>query len=553
MPTDPTRFPIASGGHEELNRAILESALDCIITMDAAGIVQEWNPAAERTFGYTRAQAVGRELAGLIIPPELRERHRQGLAHYLKSGEGPVLDRRIEIAGLRADGRRILVELAITALKVAGGPIFTAYLRDITERVRTERRRNAQYAVASLLAGSGTLEEIAPSIIQTAAQSGNWIFGALWLLQAESGTLHCHSVWHTALPALEKFAAVSRAAVFSGTRNLPGRVAHDGKPTWIADVKYDTAFPRAPAAAAAGLAGAFAFPLTASEKIKGVIELFSAEPVQPDEDLLLLVDSLGSQIGHFIVRRQVEAELQQQKEVAEAANAAKDRFLATLSHELRTPLTPVLMWAGGMLHDHDLSAVVRDGLEMIVRNVELEARLIDDLLDLTRIARGRLRLHLQKTDVHEVVRHALEIVREGEGCASFNLQLDLAATDHVIEADPTRLRQVFWNLLRNACKFTPADGRILVCSENRAPGSLDVTVSDSGAGIAPKDLEKIFDAFEQVGQRREGLGLGLAISKAIVKVHHGAIHAESAGSGQGARFIVRLPTRGRQHPADSKK
>ncbi len=181
-------------GFDELNRAILESALDCIITMDAEGIVQEWNPAAERTFGFTRAEAVGRELAELIIPPALRERHRKGLARYLETGKGPVLGKRIEIAGLHAEGRELLVELAITAFRLAGEPVFTAYLRDITERDRSDRRRTAQYAVASLLAGSWRIEDAALQIIQTIAESGNWTFGSLWLVEPNEGLLRCHSV-----------------------------------------------------------------------------------------------------------------------------------------------------------------------------------------------------------------------------------------------------------------------------------------------------------------------------------------------------------------------
>ncbi|MEO5718764.1 MAG: PAS domain S-box protein [Chthoniobacterales bacterium] len=544
MATTDSRSSLPPGGLEELNRAILESALDCIITMDAEGIVQEWNPAAERTFGYSRAEAIGRELAGLIVPPELRERHRQGLAHYISTGEGPVLDRRIEITGLQADGRRLLVELAITAIRLAGVPIFTAYLRDITDRVRAERRRDAQYTIASTLAAGRSIEEVGPPVIETIAQSGNWVYGALWLLDPNDATIRCHSLWHTNAPALEKFAAVSRAQVFSGPLSLPGRVITSRKPTWVIDVKNDVSFPRAGAAAVAGLSGAFAFPLGAAGEMKGAIELFSAEPVQPDEDLLLLVDSLGSQIANFIERHQIEAELQRQKEVAEAANAAKDRFLATLSHELRTPLTPVLMWAGGMLHDYDLPADLRDGLKMIVRNIELEARLIDDLLDLTRIARGKLRLKVQQTDVHEVLRHAIEIVREGDCPPGLDLQVELGATEPEVRGDPTRLRQVFWNLLRNATKFTPAGGRVRVRSENRAPGMITILVSDTGAGIAAEHLGKIFDAFEQVSEREEGLGLGLAISKAIVDLHGGQISADSAGLGLGATFIVDLPATG---------
>ncbi len=432
--------------------------------------------------------------------------------------------------------------LAITAFHSAGAPIFTAYLRDITDRVRSERRRKAQYSVASLLAGSWNIEEAAPQIIQTIAESGSWIFGALWLCDPADDTLHCRTLWQVPDPALKTFAETSRSFVFSGSRGLPGRVAQDRKPVWIKDVKRDSNFPRAGVAAAAGLTGGFAFPLVAGGRVQGVIELFSAEPVEPDEDLLLLVDSLGSQIAQFIERRQMESELQRQKEVAEAANAAKDQFLATLSHELRTPLTPVLMWAGGMLHDPDLPEDLRGGLRMIARNIELEARLIDDLLDLTRITRGKLSLHLQDTDAHDILRHAFEIVREGDCAPDLKIELELNAQDHQLHADPTRLQQVFWNLIRNACKFTPPGGRISVCSENDQSGGIIISVKDTGAGIPEEDLDRIFDAFEQVGQRREGLGLGLAISKTIVSHHGGSIHAESEGLGRGAKFVVRLPT-----------
>lgn len=542
MPYDPLIAAADSAGLAELNHAILESALDCIITMDAAGVVREFNPAAERTFGYTREQAVGRELASLIIPPALQERHRQGLARYLATGEGPVLGRRIEIPGLRADGSEILVELAITAFHLGTEPVFAAYLRDVTVRVRAERRRDAQYAIASLLARSWSIDEAGPQIIEMIAQSGDWVLGGLWLADPGEKTMRYRCGWQEDLPGLQTFAEISRAMVFSDARSLPGRVVTAAKPTWIIDVKSDPDFPRSAAASAAGLAGAFAFPISAGGELNGVIELFSQRTVQPDEDLLLLVESLGTQIGHFVQRRRIEDELQQQKEAAEAANAAKDKFLAALSHELRTPLTPVLMWAGEMVQDPALSPELREELQMVVRNIELEARLIDDLLDVTRIARGRLRLQLQDADAHQLVRHAIEIVRRSDEGRAIELAVELEADDAGVHVDPARIQQVFWNVLRNAWKFTAPQGRITVRSQNRTPGTVTFEISDSGIGIAPENLQKIFQAFEQVDEGREGLGLGLAISKAVVDLHHGALSAQSAGLGQGTTFLIELPT-----------
>src|SRR5260370_14603333 len=260
---------------EMLYRGILDNALDCIISMGADGRVIEFNPADERTFGFARQEAIGKELAELIIPARMREQHRRGLAHYLKTGEGPVIGKRIEITGVRKDGSEILVELAITALKINSSPVFTAYLRDITERVRNDRRRLAQYTVARLLAGSWTLKEAAPDILQTITSIGDWVLSALWIYDETIGRLRCRSFWHTSAPQFEKFGQLSSAIQFGIGEGLPGRVWKSNEPTWIYDVQVDKNFPRAPAAREAGLRGGFAFPLLPVRAVDGVIALLS--------------------------------------------------------------------------------------------------------------------------------------------------------------------------------------------------------------------------------------------------------------------------------------
>ena len=649
---------------ELLYRGILENALDCIITMDSAGRILEFNPAAEHAFGFSKEEAIGKELADLIIPQRMREQHRRGLAHFLKTGAGPVIGKRIEIVGLRKNGSEIPVELAITALKIDNMPIFTAYLRDvsdrkgteeasrylaaivessedaivskdlngiitswntgaqhlfgysaeeavkkpitiiippdryheeqqildkihsgervehfdtirrrkdgslinvsitvspvkqpdgrvigaskiardISDRVRNDRRRLAQYTVASLLAGSWTLEEAASAILQTIASIGDWTYSGLWVYDESIARLRCRGFWESGSGNLKKFGELSQAVQFQMGEGLPGRVWETNEPAWISDVASDTNFPRAPAAQEAGLHGGFAFPLFAGRAVNGVIEMFSEQIAQPDPDLLQLVTALGSQIGLFIERRRVEQELAQAKENAEAASAAKDRFLATLSHELRTPLNPVLLWAGDILNHAKVPPEIADGLRMVCRNVELEARLIDDLLDLTRIGRGKLQPQLQRSDAHDLLKQAIEIVRADIECRHLQLPVALEAREHQVNVDPPRIQQVFWNILRNACKFTPENGGISVRTYNPSAKSISVEVSDSGAGIDPKNLSKIFEAFEQLEKRRGGLGLGLAISKAIVEMHGGTISAKSPGVGRGATFTVTLPT-----------
>jgi two-component system CheB/CheR fusion protein len=247
-------------------------------------------------------------------------------------------------------------------------------------------------------------------------------------------------------------------------------------------------------------------------------------------------------------RKRAEEELRQAKEAAEAANRAKDQFLATLSHELRTPLTPVLALVSGLEGDRRMRDVA-DRLAMIRRNVELEARLIDDLLDLTRIARGKLELQRAVCDVRALVEHAIQICC-AESCDAGRLKVvaELAAAEHRVWGDGSRLMQIFWNLLRNSVKFTPEGGTIVVRTWNDG-GELFVEITDTGVGIEPGSMPHIFEAFSQGAPARGGLGLGLSISKAVADLHGGRITAVSPGYGLGATFRVELPTGG--WPADA--
>lgn len=264
-------------------------------------------------------------------------------------------------------------------------------------------------------------------------------------------------------------------------------------------------------------------------------------------------DETGKVIGVLGIARDVtrrvraEAELKKAKEQAESANRAKDRFLAVLSHELRSPLTPVLALASALENDAAVPPELRDDLSMIRRNVELEVRLIDDLLDLTRIARGKLRLTPQPVDAHALLRNAVRTCPPEE-LASKRLTLEtrFEGTASVISVDPARFQQVMWNLLNNSVKFTPDGGRITVRTRDEPGGRLAVEVIDTGIGIHPAVLPRIFDAFQQgedeVTRHFGGLGLGLAICKSLITAQGGEIVAASDGPGTGACFRLVFPT-----------
>jgi PAS domain S-box-containing protein len=243
--------------------------------------------------------------------------------------------------------------------------------------------------------------------------------------------------------------------------------------------------------------------------------------------------------------REIEEALRAAKESAEAANRSKDRFLAVLSHELRTPLSPVLMSVTAMEADPDLPPAVHEEMVMIRRNIELETRLIDDLLDLSRIVNGKLALHIRPVDLNQKVKHVAAMCREQILERALRLRLSLDPRLGFVTGDPSRLQQVLWNVLKNAAKFTHEGGDIHVTTSLTPDGCAQVAVRDTGIGIAAGALPAIFDAFEQGGpeitRQFGGLGLGLAISRVLVEMHGGTIRAESAGLGQGATFIITLP------------
>ena len=245
-------------------------------------------------------------------------------------------------------------------------------------------------------------------------------------------------------------------------------------------------------------------------------------------------------------RRAAEAArraLAEEERAMRAANEAKDRFLAALSHELRTPLTPILLGLDALAARGDIPGPIEPALRMVRRNVEQEARLIDDLLDVTRIAHDKLHCEHDVVEVHTLLRELHAIFSQEADATGVAVTLDLAASETHVVGDAVRLKQVTWNLLRNAIRHTESGNRISIRSETSAPGRIRIVVADTGGGIPPAFLQRIFVPFEQADRTHGvGLGLGLAIAKGLVEQHGGTIVADSDGPGTGATFTVELPT-----------
>ena len=365
-------------------RAVLDTALDAVISMDATGRVTFWNPRAEQIFGWSRDEAVGRPVADLIIPPGMRAAHEAGLARYLRTGDGKLLNRRIEMSAMRKDGSAVPVELALVAVKEGDYHTFSAFLRDITERKRAEAERDRLLVVA--------------------------------------------------------------------------------------------------------------------------------EKARTD---------------------------------AEAASRAKDEFLATLSHELRTPLTSIVGWVYLLRSGRLDAAGVARGLETIDRNAMLQAQLVSDILDMSRIISARFRLNVRPVELAPVVAAAIDSLVPAAAAKGIRLQPILDPSVGVVLGDVDRLQQVVFNLLSNAIKFTPQGGRVQVRLA-RADGHVEIMVEDTGPGIRPEVLPHVFELFRQGDSSNTrahgGLGLGLAVVRQLVELHGGTVNATSAGERSGgAVFTIRLP------------
>ena len=474
-----------------LSVALLESSRDGVYGLDPDGRCTFINHAAARTLGYDPAELIGRDLSGLIGASA------GGGAGAFLSGDGEVR---------RRDGTPVTVAFTSSPLVregVAAGVVVT--FSDVTQRRLAEQALRQTNAI---------------------------------LRAVVDGTSDAIFVKDTA----GRYVMINRAGAEIVGRPVDEILGHD-----------DTAIFDAATAArimdadrqvmAAGVSNTIEhayMPLGGKEL---TLQTFKG-PYRDDAGNVVGVLGIARDVTR---RKRAEDALAKAKEQAESANRAKDRFLAVLSHELRTPLAPVLALAGAWEQDETVPAELRGDLAMIRRNVELEVRLIDDLLDMTRIARGKLRLALEPVDAHALLRHAVQTCPAAElERKRLSLELDLCATHAVINADAARFHQVLWNLLNNAVKFTPDGGRVTVRTWNEPAGHLAVEVADSGIGIDSHVLPRIFDAFEQgaedVTHRFGGLGLGLAICKALVKALGGEITAASDGPGKGAAFRVVLPT-----------
>ena len=548
--------------------AIIELSDDAIISKDLTGQITSWNAGAERIFGYTEAEAVGQPIT-IIIPPELREEE-EDILRRLRAGERIE---HFETVRVNKQGQRLSVSLSISPIKDAEGLIIGAskIARDITERKRAEEERlrllenerrarmeaEAAQRRAAFLAESGTVLSSSLDYQTTVANVARMVVPDLadWCrvdLLDEKGSIRRLAVAHADPSKVEWADELERRypADPEAERGVP-HVLRTGESELYTDISDEMLAQAAKddehlrIMREVGFTSAMIVPLTARGRTVGAISLISAESGRhygPED--LAFAEELARRCALAIDNARLFGEAQAARQSAEQANRTKDEFLATLSHELRTPLTSILGWARMLTTTQLDSENTARALESIERNARAQGRLIDDILDVSRIITGKLRLDVRPVDLASVIEGAVESVRPAAEAKRIRLQRVLDTGPQVVSGDPERLQQVVWNLLSNAIKFTPKGGRVQVRLE-RINSHVEIVVSDTGRGISPDVLPHVFERFLQADssttREHSGLGLGLAIVRHLAELHGGTVRAESAGEGQGATFTVDLP------------
>jgi PAS domain S-box-containing protein len=550
--------------------ALIESADDAIISKTLNGIITSWNAGAERVFGYTADEVIGKSVT-ILIPKDHEDEEPTILAR-LRAGQRIE---HYETVRMRKDGRLIDISLTVSPIRGPKGQIIGAskIARDITEQRQARRaldevletlREQAEALrtlneIGKTISAELNLHNTVQAVTDAATELAGARFGSFFynVLNDEGASYMLYTLAGVPFEAFAHFPMPRATDLFGPTFRGEAVVRID-------DVKRDPRYGKnspyyGMPEGHLPVTSYLAVPVVSrSGEVLGGLFFGHPEAGMFTERDEIIVSGLASQAAVAMdnarlyeaakkARAEAEhaaAENERLYKQAEESSRLKEEFLATISHELRTPLSAILGWAR-MLRLGQLSAEnSAKALETIERNARAQAQLVDDLLDVSRIITGKLRMDVRPADPNSFIDAAVDAVRPAADAKGVRMQKVVDTGPISIPGDPVRLQQVVWNLLSNAIKFTPRGGRVQIRSE-RVNSHLEIVVSDTGQGIPPQFLPYVFDRFRQADQKTSrqhgGMGLGLAIVRHLVEMHGGTVHADSDGEGKGATFTVKLP------------
>jgi PAS domain S-box-containing protein len=544
---------------EEKYRGLLENANDIIYSHDLQGNYLTINRACEVITGYTREEILGGLNIAQVVVPEHLELAKRMTELKLRDPSPTVY----EIDILTKDGRRLTIEVSTRVSQRDGqGAIIEGIARDVTDRKRGElereellrreqrARRDAEEALAvarsiedslgvlveasGVLLGSLNLEDVQPAILDLSRRLISADAYAIWRGD------HQAKVWRIVSSA--GLSEEYRGQRIEGWE--PGNFVFD-EPVIAENIEQiELLETRRAQYKSEGICSLLAVPMRIHGEASGTLTYYYRQPHRFSDRELRIATALANLASAAIASAELYDEQRRLRAEAERANRLKDEFLATVSHELRTPLTAILGWATMLRSDSSDEKALQRAIETIERNAKNQKQIIEDLLDVSRIITGKLRLEIRPVELASLIEAAVESLRPAADAKGVLFQKQLDTGLNPVSGDPARLQQIVWNLLSNAIKFTPRGGRVQIRLE-RIASHVEIAVSDTGQGISAEFLPFVFDRFRQADstttRKHGGLGLGLAIVRHLVELHGGIAQAESAGEGQGSTFTVVLP------------
>jgi PAS domain S-box-containing protein len=529
--------------------AIVASSDDAIVSKDLRGIVTSWNRAAEQMFGYSAAEIIGKSIRAII--PHNRQAEEDHVLASINRGE--KVDH-FDTIRQRKDGSLIPISLTVSPIVDEDGTIVGAskIARDISDRVQSEAERNRLLTlsqqnarvtqtlnqVGTVVASTLDRNIIIQAVIDAATVATRAEFGAFFytVIEEPSGDIQqLYTLSGSAKGVFDVFPPPRLEPLLQATFRGQG-IVRIGDVT--ADPRYGLAPHDATMEVALPVCSYLAVPVKArSGEALGGLFFGHSQSNQFNEEDERLVAGISVWASVALENARLYAEVQE-------SNRLKDEFLATLSHELRTPLNALLGYARMIRSGVIAAEGHRRAVETIERNAMSLSQIVEDILDVSRIISGKIRLNVQPVELPTVINGAIEAMMPAAAAKNIRIDAVLDPRASPISGDPERLQQVAWNLMTNAVKFTPPGGKVQVRLE-RVNSHIEIVVSDTGIGIRPDFLPHIFERFRQAdsGTNRErgGLGLGLGIARQLVELHGGTIEASSAGVGQGSTFRVKLP------------
>lgn len=534
---------------QSLLAAIVESSDDAIISKSLDSVITSWNKSAEKMFGYTAEEAIGKSIL-MLIPPDRQNEEGEILSRLRR---GDRIDH-YETLRRRKDGKEIRISLTISPIRDASGTIVGAskIARDLTarelERAQLKEERETLMTInriGQLLSAELDLNKLVQALTDAATEIAGAEFGAFFynLIEKRGNSYQLYTYSRIAPEQVANFPMPRVTELFEPTFRGEGVVR-------LADVRQDPRHGKAQPyfgfpAGHVSVVSYLAVPvISRTGAVIGGLFFGHSQPDVFKERHEWIIAGLAAQAAIAMDNASLYEAAQRARHDAEAANRLKDDFLANVSHELRTPLTAIFGWTR-MLRAGRLDATgVGHALETIERNARAQEQIIEDILDVSRIITGKIRLEASPIEIAPVIEAAADTLRPTAEARSVRLQTILDTGPHLVFGDAGRLQQIFWNLLSNAIKFTPRDGRVQV-TLSRVNSHLEIKVNDTGQGIKPEFLAYVFERFRQADSSTTrgfgGLGLGLSIVRHLTELHGGTVTAESPGEGMGATFTVKLP------------